>query len=93
MNTMLQPLNKYLVVSLVEEKKVEDVRILLPQEAKLNNFSHRVVEVITPHAESNLKKGMKLLVPSSSVEKAKFLGNTYHIIPENHIIGFFKEEK
>ena len=89
---MLQPLNKYLVVRQVEEKKVEDVRILLPQETKLNNFTHKVVEVLAPHADSNLKKGMKLLVPSSSVEEAVFLGETYHIVPENHVIGFFRDD-
>jgi len=89
---MLKPLNKYLVVRPIEEKKVEDVRILLPQEAKLSDLSHKVVQIIAPHANSDLKKDMKLLVPASSVEKAAFLGEVHYIVPENHVIGFFTDD-
>ena len=91
---MLQPLNKYLVVSPVEENKEPDnIRILLPQDTNLTNFSHRTVELITAHPESELKNGMKLLVPYSSVEEVVFLDEIYHIVPENHVIGFLKEDK
>ena len=89
---MLQPLNRYLVVKPVEEKKSPDeVRILLPEDIKLNDHSHRAVEVVATHAESALKSGMKLLVPFCSVEEVVFLNETYHIVPENHVIGFFKD--
>ena len=89
---MLQPLNRYLVVRPVEENKEPDeVRILLPEDTKLNNHSHRAVEVTATHPESALKNGMKLLVPYCSVEEVTFLNEIYHIVPENHVIGFFKD--
>tara|TARA_Y100000310_G_C20552154_1_gene748627 strand:- start:250 stop:525 length:276 start_codon:yes stop_codon:yes gene_type:complete len=89
---MLQPLNKYLVVLPIEEKRrPDDARILLPQDVNLVNFSHKAVKVIAIHAESELANGMKLLVPTSSVEEVIFLGKAYHIVPENHVIGFLKD--
>jgi hypothetical protein len=90
---MLQPLNRYLVVKPIEEKKEPaEIRILIPQDINLTNFSHTAVEITAMHAESELKKGMKLLVPSSSIEEVVFLEKVYHIVPENHVIGFFKED-
>ena len=91
---MLQPLNKYLVVSPIEEKKEpNDIRILLPQDVDLTNFSHKAVEITAIHDESELKNGMKLLVACSSIEEVVFLDKVYHIVPENHVIGFLKEDK
>ena len=90
---MLQPLNKYLVVSPIEEEEEDnDVRILLPKDVTLKTFRHSAVEVVATHRDSELKNGMKLLVPTSSVEEASFLGASYHIVPEHHVIGFLKEK-
>jgi len=85
---MLCPVNKYLVVRPIREKKTQDTTILLPDNVDVNKSPHTVVEVVTPHIASNYDKGARLLVPSHSVEEVSFLGETYHIILEHHVIGF-----
>ena len=85
---MLCPVNKYLVVRPIREKKTQDTTILLPDNIDVDKSPHVVVEVITPHITSDYDKGAKLLVPSHSVEEVSFLGEIHHIISEHHVIGF-----
>ena len=84
---MLYPLNKYLVVEPIEEIKKES-GILVPEGVSIDNSVFKLVEVIEPHADSKLRVGMKILVPSHMVEQADFFGETYYLVLENHVVGF-----
>ena len=89
---MLKPLNRYVVVEPVKEQK-RDSGVLVPEEYQkaLDQKHHMVVEVISVNEcdPVPLKKGLKLVVPTHAVEKIEALGENYHVVLENHVIGFF----
>ena len=88
---MLYPLNKHLVVEPIEEHK-KPSGVLLPEEVKLEDSSYKLVELLRAHSDSNLYPGAKLLVPTHMLEKVSFLGNSYYLVLENYVVGFFDEE-
>ena len=91
---MLCPVNKYLVVKHVKEKKTsDDVTILLPEQLDANTSRFCVVEIVRSTINSSYDEGMKLVVPSHSVEKVDFLGQSHCIVLESHVIGFILEKK
>tara|TARA_R110000751_G_scaffold92924_2_gene181624 strand:+ start:415 stop:678 length:264 start_codon:yes stop_codon:yes gene_type:complete len=83
---MLVPMNRYLVVKPVEEKKTS-TGVLIPDNVSIETNRYRVAEVTRAHLESELKSGMLILVPSHMVEEASFFGETYYLVLENHVIG------
>ena len=88
---MLCPLNRHLVVKPVEEKQEEKKStILLPSDVKTQDDPYKAVELIKAHCDSNLKLGSILVVPAHVIEKIEFCGTAYHVILENHVIGYFQ---
>ncbi len=87
---MLYPLNNYLVVQLLEEEKTES-GVIIPEDVVIINNPFRLVKITEPHANSNLKKNMHVLVPTHMIEEASFFGKTYYLITENHVVGFYEE--
>ena len=87
---MIYPLNRYLTVKLIEQKKEEETsQILLPEVCYENSPSaYMLVEVVEQHAESKLRPGMRLIAPRSSVEVVDLGGETYYLLLENHAMGF-----
>ncbi len=89
---MLYPLNKYMVVELLEESRTNS-GVLVPESAKIDNSAFKLVRILEPHATSQLIKGMRVLVPSHMIEEASFFGNTYYLITENNVVGFYSEQE
>jgi|TARA_Y100000310_G_scaffold343991_1_gene454411 hypothetical protein len=92
---MIYPLNRYLTVKPIEQKKDEEAsQILLPEVCYENSPSaYMLVEVIEQHAESKLRVGMHLVAPRSAVEVIDLGGETHYLLLENHAMGFLNENK
>ena len=92
---MLYPLNRYITVKPIEEDQEEETpEILLPQGYYESPSSpYMVVEVVEPHVDSQLRPGMRLVAPRSSVEAVEFNDKTYHLLLENHVMGFLSEDE
>jgi co-chaperonin GroES (HSP10) len=86
---MLTPVNRYLVVQ-KEQKKEKESGILLPSDVKIDTTPFTVVQLLKAHSESNLKTGVKLVVPSHVIEEINFNNSLHYVVSENHIIGFFE---
>ncbi len=89
---MLYPLNKYLVVELVEEAKTSS-GVLVPENVSIDTGAFRLVKVVGLNTTSELCAGMKVLVPSHMVEEATFFGKTYYLVTENNVVGIYSEQE
>ena len=90
---MLYPLNKYLVVEPVEETQKEESSVLIPGGVEIDTSPYKVVKLLEAHVDSRLRKGMKLVAPSHSVEQVSVLGCEYYLLPETHVIAFHGGEE
>ena len=88
---MLYPLGKYLVVEPLEEEK-QEMGVLIPEDVEVDARPYKLVSIIEPNANSILRSGMKVLVPTHLLEQASFFGKTYYLITENNVIGFYSKE-
>ena len=84
---MLYPLNKYLVVQPIEEKKTE-TGVLVPDNFKIDERKFKMAKVIQPNKDSLLLPGMKIIVPSHMIEETSFFDKTYYLVLENYVVGF-----
>ena len=89
---MLQPLNRYLVVNPLEEKEQESSHVLIPDDIKIDISKFKLVVLLAAHADSNLKKGIRLVVPTHMIEEAVFSDKKYYLVLENHVVGFLEEK-
>jgi len=89
---MLYPLNKYLVVKPVEEVE-SNSGVLIPEDIKIDTSAFKLVEIVEPHSTSQLNYGMKVLVPTHMIQEATFFGETYYLVTENNVVGFYSERK
>ena len=87
---MLYPLNKYLVVEPIEETKT-DTGVLVPEGVSIESGAFKLVKILEPHAASQLRSDMQVLVPSHMLEEATFSGKTYYLVTENNVVGFYAE--
>ena len=85
---MMKPMNKYLLVKVVEEQK-KDSGVLIPEDYREATQAHALVELLEKNQDSNLTKGMRLIVPSHMVEDVEIFGEKYSFVLENNVIGFF----
>ena len=90
---MLYPLNKYLVVEPIENAPKEDSAVLIPDDVQVDTSSYKLVELLEAHVDSRLRKGMKLIVPSHSIEQISVLDRDYYLLPETHVIAFHGGEE
>jgi co-chaperonin GroES (HSP10) len=88
---MLYPLNKYLVVELIEEVKKQS-GVLVPDGVSVDISTFKLVQVVQPNMDSRLNVGMKILVPTHMIEEASFFGEQYYLVTENHVVGFYEEK-
>ena len=86
---MLYPLNKHLLVEPINEEK-KSSGVLVPDDIKIDISSYKLVRLIRAHAESSLYPNANLVVPTHMIEEVEFLGNTYHLVLENYVVGFFE---
>ena len=87
---MLFPLNKYLVVQPINEQK-KDFGFLVPEDVDVEASQYKLVQLIEPHSESNLRAGTRLVVPTHTIEEVDFFENKYYLVLENYVVGFFEE--
>ena len=88
----LIPANKYLLVEPVEEEEEkEEFSLLLPEGVDIKATNpHAVVTLLRASStEWADRVGMNLVCPRHSVENFVFKGETYYLLPENHIIAYF----
>ena len=85
---MMKPMNKYLLIKVIEEQK-KDSGVLIPEDYKEVAQAHALVELLEKNEDSNLSKGMRLIVPSHMVEDVEIFGEKYSFVLENNVIGFF----
>tara|TARA_R110002110_G_scaffold406282_1_gene626023 strand:+ start:669 stop:950 length:282 start_codon:yes stop_codon:yes gene_type:complete len=89
---MLRPVNKYLVVEQIKQKKAsEDITILLPEGSEVNQSRFAAVKVVNSMTSSPYEREAILIVPTHSVEQVDFLGESYQIVLESHVIGYISE--
>ena len=87
---MLFPLNKYLVVELVEEVKKQS-GVLVPEGVSVDTSAFKLVKIVQPNMDSRLRVGMSVLVPTHMIEEASFFGEQYYLVTENHVVGFYED--
>mgnify|MGYP003153758427 CR=1 FL=1 len=85
---MLYPMNKYLLIRVIEEEKTE-TGVLVPEDFKTNNNPYSLVTLLRCHDSSNMMPGVKLIVPTHMIEQIDLFGENYSVILENNVIGFF----
>ena len=93
---MLEPLNRFLVIEVVEEKQQEKTsNVFLPEDVEVDDSKFKLVNLIKSSASSkfqDLDPNTKLIVPSHMIEKVVVSNKDYYLILENHVMGFFKSE-
>jgi hypothetical protein len=89
---MLQPVNKYLVVSPEDVEEEEASLVLVPDEYKQQDSPFMFVTLVQPNFSSTLKPGARLLVHSHLLEEVRFNKQVAHIIPENSVIAFVNSD-
>tara|TARA_R110000824_G_scaffold247300_5_gene436396 strand:- start:413 stop:676 length:264 start_codon:yes stop_codon:yes gene_type:complete len=85
---MFEPMNKYLSVEPIKEEK-KSSGILVPDSYESDVSAFSVVSLLKANAQSNLKPGTKIVVPTHMIEEITLFGKTYHVVLENNVIGFF----
>jgi co-chaperonin GroES (HSP10) len=88
---MLYPLNRYLVVEPIEERKT-NTGVLVPEDYAVAS-AFKLAEVLQVHEASKLEKGMRIVVPSHMVEEVVFSGETYYLVTENNVVGIHIEKE
>ena len=93
---MLEPLNRYLVVEMVEENKQKRTSsVFVPEDVEVDDSKFKLVNLVKPCVDSSfcrLGPNTKLIVPSHMIEKVVVSNKDYYLILENHVMGFFKSE-
>lgn len=82
----LYPINKFIVVEPVEEKNTTTV--LLP-EGFAAKGDVKAYKVITVPVDCKIPEDCRLIALSNMVNKFTFEGTSYHVLPENAVIGYF----
>ena len=88
---MLYPLNKYLVVEPIEAPQENQSTVLIPEGAYEERPVYKLVKLLEPHADSKLRPGMHLLVPTHLLENITVANEKHYLIPEGHVMAFYEE--
>jgi len=87
---MLVPLNKYLAVEPLDEAQTSS-GVLIPEGVEINKQDFKVASVLEAGHNSQVQKGMRIVVPAHMIEEVSFFGETYYLVLESHVIGYIKE--
>jgi co-chaperonin GroES (HSP10) len=88
---MLYPLNKYLVVEPIEERKT-NTGVLVPEDYTVTS-AFKLARILQVHENSKLEKGTRIVVPTHMVEEVTFSGETYYLVTENNVVGIHVEKE
>ena len=88
---MLYPLNKYLVISPIEERKTH-TGVLVPEDC-IAASAFKLAEIEEVNDQSKLEKGTRVVVPTHMIEEVSFSGETYYLVTENNVVGIHIEKE
>lgn len=85
------PLNRFLLVSVAEEKEQEKPSFYLPDDVVTNKKPYEVVEIIDVSSESKfasvLNKGDKVVVEGHMLRNVDVFGDKATLIEDNYVLG------
>ena len=87
---MLHPLNKYLVVSLVEKPQEDEPILLLPEDVS-SKPPFQVVDLVQANDTCDLPANARLVVPSHAVEQISIEDSCYYLVLESFVVGYLNE--
>ena len=92
---MIEPVNKFIIVEPIEEKKKDEQKgFLLPDDYKQPTNPHKVCEVVlaNPTNPLGLSPGERIVVESHMVQQIRAGGETNYLVQENYVIGVLFNE-
>ena len=92
---MIEPVNKFILVVPIEEKKKDEQKgFLLPDDYNAPANPHQVCEVVlaNPANPLGLSPGERIVVESHMVQEIRTGGETNYLVQENYIIGVLFNE-
>ncbi len=85
------PLNRFLLVSVMEEKEQEKPSFYLPDDVVTNKKPYEVVEIVDVSSESKfasvLNKGDKVVVEGHMLRNVDVFGDKATLIEDNYVLG------
>ena len=85
------PLNRFLLVSVTEEKEKENTSFYLPDDVVTNKKPYEVVEIVDVSSESKfasvLNKGDKVVVEGHMLRNVDVFGDKATLIEDNYVLG------
>ena len=85
------PLNRFLLVSVMEEKEQEKPSFHLPDDVVTNKKPYEVVEIIDVSSESKfasvLNKGDRVVVEGHMLRNVDVFGDKATLIEDNYVLG------
>jgi len=90
---IFKPVNRYLLIEPIEEQKREETGVLLPEEYSTQSI-HGCCRIlaIAPDCTREVRRGQLVVINNSMVETIKVMGETVHVLLENHVLGVIEEE-
>ena len=85
------PLNRFLLVSVMEEKEQEKPSFYLPDDVVTNKKPYEVVEIVDVSSESKfasvLNKGDRVVVEGHMLRNVDVFGAKATLIEDNYVLG------
>lgn len=85
------PLNRFLLVSVTEEKEEKKSSFYLPDDVVTNKKPYEVVEIIDVSSESKfasvLNKGDRVVVEGHMLRNVDVFGDKATLIEDNYVLG------
>tara|TARA_Y100000310_G_C20282105_1_gene623098 strand:- start:301 stop:597 length:297 start_codon:yes stop_codon:yes gene_type:complete len=87
-----QPVNRYLLVKLVDPEKKES-QVLLPEDYKPSKEQFKLCEVLkiandcTREMRPSVLEGCYIVANASMIEEIKVFNETFHLVLENYVMG------
>lgn len=87
----MTPLNRFLLVKMLEEEEVAKPTFYLPDDVITNKKAYEVVEIVNVSNESKflnvLSAGDKVVVEGHMLRNVDVLGETATLIEDNYVLG------
>ena len=97
MNLTFKPVNRHIVIELIETPKPEaGSGILLPEDYAVKEERYGVARVVARASDvsfaPHLVRGREIIVDRSMVEEVELQEQTFQIILENYVLGIIDED-
>ena len=86
---MLRPVNRHILVDYSPPQEKTDTGILLPDDYKVPEQNHIIVEVlgVAEDVSFRCEKGDKIVIDKKMLDELSVEHSTYYTILENYVIG------